>query len=94
MDDLAGRVAKVLDAAHHVHAVVAQRTNGVDEDWALFYAWWLVRWSDLSTLLPRLPGIAGLTAELVRLDIEQRASGSALPWADEYAAALVERFGA
>lgn len=93
MDELVSRVAAVLAEAHRVHAVVSERANGVDEDWALFYAWWLVRWSALPELLPRLPGVAGVTAELVRLDIEHRAAGGASPWADHYAMALVQRFG-
>ncbi len=93
MDDLGERVAGVLEAAHRVHAVVAERTDGVDEDWALFYAWWLVRWSELPELLPRLPGVAGLTAELVRLDADHRATASGSSWAKHYALALVERFG-
>jgi hypothetical protein len=93
MDELVGRVAGVLEAAHKVHGVVAERTGGVDEDWALFYAWWLARWSELPEILPRLPGIAGLTAELVRLDADHRATASAAPWAEHYALALVKGFG-
>ena len=49
MDDRADRLAGILERAHEVHAVVAERTDGADPDWALFYAWWLLNWSDFRT---------------------------------------------
>ena len=56
-----------------MHAVVTERTGGVDPDWALFYAWWLLNWSDFPEVLGRTPSLAELTVELTALDAAYRA---------------------
>ena len=73
MDDRVDRLAGILERAHEVHAVVAERTDGVDADWALFYAWWLLNWSDFADELGRKPSLAELTVELTALDASYRA---------------------
>jgi hypothetical protein len=95
MDDRVAQVAGMLEEAEHVHAVVSRRTGGVDPDWALFYAWWLSRWSDLPEALGASPGLADLTVELTRLDRAFRdrpaAGAPAEPWPAFYARELLTR---
>ncbi len=84
------RLAQILERAHAVHAVVAERTNGADPDWALFYAWWLLTWSDFPDALGRQPSLAELTVELTRLDARYRAEALEMPWPHAYAEWLLE----
>ena len=46
MTEQAARLAAALERAEHVHGVVTERTGGADTEWALFYSWWLINWSD------------------------------------------------
>jgi hypothetical protein len=89
MDDPVTRLALILEAAEHVHGVVAQRTGGADADWALFYAWWLLNWSDFTVVLGRTPSMAELTVELTHLDEAYRAGDRSEPWPRAYAASLL-----
>ena len=85
------RLAEILERAHEVHALVSDKTGGVDPDWALFYAWWLLTWSDFPEVLGRTPSIAALTAELIRLDEAYQAGSGNVKWSEAYAERL---FGA
>jgi hypothetical protein len=89
MDDRADRLAGILERAHEVHAVVAERTDGADPDWALFYAWWLLNWSDFTDVLGGKPSLAELTVELTALDAAYRAGPRDLPWPAAYAITLI-----
>jgi len=82
-------IAAILERAKHTHAVVAEKTQGHDPDWALFYAWWLVTWSELPAELGTTPGLTALAVELVRLDREYRAAARAEPWPEFYARELL-----
>jgi hypothetical protein len=88
MIDRTEQLAEILERAHHVHAVVAEKTGGADPDWALFYAWWLLNWSDFPEALGRTPALAELTVELTNLDAAYRAGPQAQPWARAYAESL------
>jgi hypothetical protein len=83
------RLASVLDRAHEVHAVVTERAGGVDPEWALFYAWWLINWSDLPEILGRTPALGELTAFLVAVDVRYRAAAPHEPWQAFYARELL-----
>lgn len=83
------RLAAVLEEAERVHGIVTAKTGGQDPDWALFYAWWLVRWSDLPEIMGRTPALAELTAELIGLDRAYRASPAGEAWPVAYARAIV-----
>jgi hypothetical protein len=89
MGDRAERLASILERAHQVHAVVAEKTGGLDPDWALFYAWWLLRWSEFTDVLGRTPSLAELTVELTALDAAYRAGPGTQPWPSAYAESLV-----
>lgn len=89
MSELAEGLAAILERAEAVHGVVAERTHGADADWALFYAWWLLRWSEFSEVLGRPMSLAELTVRLTGLDEAYRAGDRALPWPQAYAEALI-----
>jgi hypothetical protein len=89
MSERAEALAEILERAHHVHAVVAEKTGGADPDWALFYAWWLLHWSDFAAVLGRTPSLAELTVELTGLDAAYRAGGQTQSWPRAYAESLV-----
>ena len=88
MAEQVDRLAEVLERAEDVHGVVTQRTNGADADWALFYAWWLLTWSDFPDVLGRTPSLAELTVALTHLDEAYRAGDRAVAWPRAYAEAL------
>lgn len=89
MAEQVDRLAQILERAEVVHGVVTEKTGGVDADWALFYAWWLLNWSDFAEALRRTPSLAELTVELTRLDARYRGEGVAVPWSRAYADWLV-----
>lgn len=91
MSERAELLAGILERAEHVHGVVTEKTGGADADWALFYAWWLLNWSDFPAALGRTPSLAELTVELTRLDAAYRAGPKTQPWARAYAESLVGR---
>lgn len=88
MGDRIEQLAGILARAKHVHGVVTEKTGGADADWALFYAWWLLRWSDFTQVLGRAPSLAELTVELTRLDSAYRASPMTEGWPSYYAQTL------
>jgi hypothetical protein len=89
MGNRTDQLVAILERAEHVHAVVAEKTGGADPDWALFYAWWLLNWSDLAEVLGRTPSLAELTVELSGLDAAYRAGPQAHPWPRAYAESLL-----
>jgi hypothetical protein len=93
MDDRARKVSDLLHEAGEVHHVVYRITEGADDDWASFYADWLIDHSELSETLGGAPVRSHLVHELVE---SERAFGAEEPsssWEDFYAARIVARFG-
>jgi len=89
MSDQTEQLAGILERAEHVHAVVSEKTGGADPDWALFYAWWLLNWSDFPAVLGRAPSLAELTVELTSLDAAYRAGPRTTSWPRSYAESLL-----
>jgi hypothetical protein len=93
MDERTGRVSDLLHEAGEVHHVVYRITDGADDDWASFYADWLIDHSELPDTLRRAPTRSHLVHELVECE---RAFAQAAPsarWQDVYADRIVNRFG-
>lgn len=91
-----GTSRTVRDLLHEVaetHHVVYRITDGTDDDWASFYADWLIRLSELSQLLGKAPVPSHLVHELVALDREYAAEPREEAWEDYYATRLLERLG-
>jgi hypothetical protein len=87
------KVAALLEEAAETHHRVYRITDGVDDDWASWYADWLVRLSELATVLGSTPVRSELVYMLVKLDKEHTAARAAEPWPEFYATRLIERFG-
>ena len=93
MGERTGRISDLLHEAGEVHHVVYRITDGADDDWASFYADWLIDHSELPDALGAAPVRSHLVHELVECE---RAAGSAAPgarWQDLYAERIVDRFG-
>jgi hypothetical protein len=65
-------------------------TDGADEDWASWYADWLLNLSELPEILGSRPVRSHLVHALVQLDRDQSGGDSDIPWPEFYAHRLVE----
>jgi hypothetical protein len=92
MPDTPTRVSELLHEAGETHHQVYRIVDGADDDWASWYADWLVRLSELPDLLGGAPVRSELVYVLVRLDKEYTEKQPAEPWEDYYARALLEHF--
>ena len=93
MDERKHRISDLLHEAGEVHHVVYRITDGADDDWASFYAGWLIDHSELPDVLGAAPTRSHLVHELVASD---RAVADDAPdgrWEDVYADRIVDRFG-
>jgi hypothetical protein len=93
MDDRIRRVSDLLHEAGEVHHVVYRITDGADDDWASFYASWLIDHSELSETLGRPPTRSHLVHELVESERAFSATKPSASWQDFYAERIVGRFG-
>jgi hypothetical protein len=94
MADTRKRISELLHEAGETHHQVYRIVDGADDDWASWYADWLVRLSELPDLLGAPPVRSELVYMLVRLDKEYTEQQPPEPWEDYYARALLEHFGA
>ena len=86
--DLAA-VTALLREVGDLHHRVYRITDGEHDDWATWYATWLVELSEL----PRLLGRDVVRSELVHVLVEAgREPAEGLPWEDAYARRITERF--
>jgi len=92
-DERTGQIAELLHQAGEVHHIVFADTEGADDDWATFYADWLLAHSALPNLLGRRPVRSHLTRDLVVCDEAYLAAAASEPWPRWYAARLIERYG-
>jgi hypothetical protein len=92
-DDRIQHIADLLHEVGEVHHVYYGDVDGVDDDWATFYSEWLLSRSPFPSILARRPIRSGLTRDLVVLDEEFVASGSAEPWPMWYARKLITKYG-
>jgi len=86
------RVATLLREAAETHHRVFRITDGADEDWASWYADWLLDLSELSDLLGARPVRSHLVHALVQLDRDYGAAGTDEPWPAFYASYLCKQF--
>ena len=89
MDERSTKLAELLHEAAETHHQVFRITDGADDDWASWYAEWLVRLSELPELLDAEVVRSELTYMLVRLDKEYTERGLEERWEDYYARELV-----
>ena len=94
MDERIRRLSDLLHEAGEVHHVVYRISDGADDDWASFYADWLIDHSELPETLGRTPTRSHLVHELVESEHAFNAAGPSARWEDFYAERIVARFGA
>jgi hypothetical protein len=92
MDERCARVSDLLHEAAETHHQVFRITNGADDDWASWYAQWLVTLSELPEVLGGAVIRSELTYLLVRLDKEYTERSPDERWEDYYANELVRHF--
>jgi hypothetical protein len=89
MSDLAA-ISALLHEAGETHHQVFRIVDGVDPDWASWYADWLVNLSELPDLLGSKPVRSELVYLLVHLDKEYTAAAPEGRWEDFYARKLID----
>lgn len=87
-------ISKLLHEAAENHHRVYRIVDGDDQDWASWYADWLVSLSELPELLSKRPVRSELVYLLVSLDKLYTAEGPSEPWERFYAQRLAEHFSA
>jgi hypothetical protein len=93
MDERTRRISDLLHEAGEVHHTVYRITDGADDDWASFYADWLIDHSELPEALGSAPVRSHLVHELVESELWMAEAGSDARWEDVYAERIVGRFG-
>ena len=87
-DTVAALLHEVAETHHHVYRV----TDGADDDWASWYADWLLNLSELPQVLQTRPVRSHLVHALVQLDRDHTSAKTDEPWPNFYARHLRERF--
>ena len=94
MTDKNTRVSALLHEAGETHHRVYRIVDGADDDWASWYADWLINLSELAELLGTTPVRSELVYMLVKLDKDFTEQEPAGKWEDYYAEGLLQHFGA
>jgi hypothetical protein len=92
MDEPTARVSDLLHEVAETHHRVFRITDGADDDWASWYANWLVTLSELTELLGAKVVRSELTWLLVGLDRAYTERHPDQRWEDWYAQELVRHF--
>jgi hypothetical protein len=92
MDERTAKVRELLQEAAETHHRVFRITDGADDDWASWYARWLVSLSELPQVLGGTVVRSELTYLLVRLDKEYTERRPDQRWEDYYARELLRHF--
>jgi hypothetical protein len=82
----------LLNEAGETHHRVFRIVDGADDDWASWYADWLVNMSELPDVLGLKPVRSELTYLLVSLDKQYTAEHPAELWEDYYARRVIDYF--
>src|SRR4051794_16058093 len=94
MSENVSRIGELLHEAGETHHRVYRIVDGADDDWASWYADWLLRLSELPELLGVTPVRSELVWLLVQLDKDYTAQAPSEPWEDVYARGLEAHFAA
>ena len=86
------QVSSLLLETGETHHRVYRIVQGADDDWASFYAWWLIELSELPALLGTKPVRSELIYMLVSLDKQYTAEDPDESWERFYARQLVDHF--
>jgi hypothetical protein len=92
VSDTQEQIADLLHVAGETHHQVYRITDGVDADWASWYADWLIHLSELPKLLGTAPVRSELVYMLVKLDKDFTRTAPEGRWEDYYAGELIAHF--
>jgi hypothetical protein len=87
-EQVAGLLTEVGETHHQVYRIV----QGADDDWASWYAWWLIELSELPALVGTRPVRSELVYLLVSLDKQYTAENPDEPWQSYYAERIIDHF--
>jgi hypothetical protein len=90
MDAMVQSGSDLLHEAGETHHRVFRIVDGADDDWASWYADWLVNLSELPTLLETKPVRSELVYLLVRLDKRYTQEQPTEPWETYYARGIID----
>jgi hypothetical protein len=93
MEDRLAQIQNLLGEAAETHHRVYRIVDGNDEDWASWYADWLINLSELPQLLGRRPVRSQLVYMLVKLDHDYTSQPRDESWQMYYADTLLHHFG-
>jgi hypothetical protein len=94
-DEMTGtleQVSGLLHEAGETHHQVFRIVDGADDDWASWYAQWLIDLSELPDLLGVRPVRSELIYLLVSLDKQYTAEAPGEPWETYYARQILRHF--
>jgi hypothetical protein len=86
------QISSLLHEASETHHRVYRIVDGADDDWASWYADWLINLSELPALLGAKPVRSELVYLLVSLDKEYTAAKPGGPWEPYYAQRIIDHF--
>jgi hypothetical protein len=86
------QISGLLHEAGETHHQVFRIADGADDDWASWYAQWLIDLSELSDLLGVRPVRSELIYLLVSLDKQFTAEAPSEPWETYYARQILRHF--
>jgi hypothetical protein len=86
------QVSALLHEVSETHHRVYRIVDGADDDWASWYADWLINLSELPTLLGIKPVRSELVYLLVGLDKDYTAAGPDQPWESYYTGRIIGHF--
>jgi hypothetical protein len=92
MTDTEEQISRLLREAGETHHRVFRIVDGADDDWASWYADWLISLSELPALLGVKPVRSELVYLLVSLDKEYTAKQQDQPWEAYYAPRILSHF--
>ncbi len=92
MTDTREQISQLLREASETHHRVFRIVDGADDDWASWYAWWLINLSELPALLETTPVRSELIYLLVDLDKLYTAEQPGEPWESYYARRILDHF--
>jgi hypothetical protein len=92
MTDTLEQISGLLHEAGETHHRVFRIVDGADDDWASWYAWWLINLSELPDLLKAKPARSELIYLLVSLDKQYTAEAPGEPWETYYGGRILLHF--
>ena len=92
MTDTLEQISGLLHEAGEINHCVLRIVDGADDDWASWYAQWLIDLSELPDLLGVRPVRSELIYLLVRLDKQFTAEAPGEPWEAYYARQIQRHF--